>query len=367
MSAEAVADDGRWLYVGAFVPQENARHAGGRVAFENLQNLRRQHAVVDAVVCTTEPEAVAPAPADVLVLRQRHTDLLAYLIAATGSLGLRQMVTAPVLHTRLNRQAQQEIEKLMRRHRYAGVFADFTQSILLVQRSAAAAECTVPLTACIADVFVQRMLRSNRPLERWLTGAVMRDEQELLGGVQRLLTLSLKDSQLAKALYTLDQVDTKPFNAPAWCASVSRRPEQIDRSALLFFANFEREENSGAAQWFANHAFAAIRAVRPDVTLTLVGTGSDAMATSIACDGISGTGFIEDPSAEFSRCALAIAPLFKGAGVKFKVLEALAAGLSVVGTPVALEGIAPEPRLVSASAQHFAKTVLEQLERGTTP
>ncbi len=354
----------RWLYVGAFVPQEHARHAGGRAAFNNLQNLRRQHANVDAVVCTTESEAVAPAPAGVLVFRQSNADLLRYLVGTAGSLGLRRLATAPVLHTRLHAGAQHEIERLMRLHGYAGVFADFTQSILLVQRSAAAARCATLVTACIHDVFAQRMLRSRRPYEQWLTGAVMRDEQDLLAGVQRVLTLSAKDSQLAKALYALVDVETVPFGPPTWCSRVVRAPDRIDPSALLFFANFEREENSGAARWFVSHAFAAIRTARPDATLTLVGTGSDVMAADFATEGVSGTGFIEDPSAHFSRCALAIAPLFQGAGVKFKVLEALAAGMPVVGTLVALEGIEPGPRLVSASAEGFAAAVLERLAGG---
>lgn len=358
------ADGARWLYVSAFVPLENARHAGGRVAFENLRNLRQAHAGVDAVVCTTEPESVAPAPPGVQVFRQSGLGLAAYLVREARSLGLSRLQTAPVMHTRLQARAQRAIEDLMRRNSYAGLFADFTQSLLLVLRSAAAADCPAPLTVCVHDVFAQRLLRSNRPVEKWLTGAVMQDEQALLSATQQVLTLSEKDSHLVRSLYAVVNVKTKPFDPPAWCARVQRCPDRIDLT-LLFFANFEREENSTAARWFVRGPLANVRLTLPHITLTLVGTGSDALANALAIKGVTGTGFLEDPSEQFSRCTLAIAPLFQGAGVKFKVLEALAAGVPVIGTPVALEGIDPRPALIAAPADRFASAIIEYLAAGS--
>ena len=40
--------------------------------------------------------------------------------------------------------------------------------------------------------------------------------------------------------------------------------------------------------------------------------------------------------------SLFVAPLIAGAGVKFKVLDAMASGLAVVATPIAAEGIVEE-------------------------
>ena len=116
---------------------------------------------------------------------------------------------------------------------------------------------------------------------------------------------------------------------------------------LVFFGNFERNENASAAEWFTSVALPIVRAELPDVSLKLVGTGSDRLAARLALPGVTGTGFVEDPSEFFSRCAYAIAPLFEGAGVKFKVLEALACGVPVLGTAVACEGIPEHPLPVS--------------------
>lgn len=349
----------RWLYVSAFVPTANARHAGARVAFENLRHLRSTYDKVDAVVCTTEPELVAPAPPDMRVFRQRGSDLARYLLWPPGSLDLQQRLTAPVLHTRLQAACQQALEDLMHEHDYAGVFVDFTQTALLVQRAAAASDCFAPVTLCIHDVFAQRLLRSHQWIERRLTGAVMREELRLLSSVEHVLTLSEKDRQLAQTLYALPRVDVKAFVAPEWHVRVRR--DQVEPETLLFFANFERPENREGAQWFVREVLPEIQQALPGVTLMLVGNGSERLSAEFTSDSVHGTGYVEDPSPHFSRCCLAIAPLLAGAGVKFKVLEALSAGVPVVGTPVALEGIRPQHGLTCCQPEAFARTVLAQL------
>ena len=349
----------RWLYVGAFVPMANARHAGGQVAYDNLRHLRSRYDVVDAVVCTTEPESVAPAPPDVRVFRQRGSDIAWYLLCGSGSLTLAQMLTAPVLHTRLQRACQSALEELMREHDYAGLFVDFTQTALLVSRAAEASDCFAPVTLCMHDVFAQRLLRSRHFIERRLTGSVLREELRLLSSVEHVLTLSEKDRQLAQSLYALPSVRVKNFVPPDWHARVRR--DQVEPHALLFFANFERSENLDAARWFVLEMLPAIRLALPGVNLSLVGNGSDRLAKELARADVHGTGYVEDPSPHFSRCSLAIAPLLAGAGVKFKVLEALSAGVPVVGTPIALEGIEPQPGLTCCPPEKFAQAVLDAL------
>jgi O-antigen biosynthesis protein len=58
-------------------------------------------------------------------------------------------------------------------------------------------------------------------------------------------------------------------------------------------------------------------------------------------------GHVDDLSQVYGRVRLAIAPLRSGAGIKGKVLEAFAAGLPCVMTPVAAEGL-PLPDALTA-------------------
>ena len=55
--------------------------------------------------------------------------------------------------------------------------------------------------------------------------------------------------------------------------------------------------------------------------------------------GVEILGYVDDLDALFARLGVAVVPIWRGAGVKLKTLTFMAAGLPVVGTPSAVEGI----------------------------
>lgn len=59
---------------------------------------------------------------------------------------------------------------------------------------------------------------------------------------------------------------------------------------------------------------------------------------ALANDRVIVTGYVPDTAPYLRRCRVSIAPLRYGAGMKGKVGEALAAGLPVVATSIAVEG-----------------------------
>lgn len=351
----------RILYISAFVPCENGRHAGARAAYENLRRLRAS-AAVDVVVCTTESVADAPASGDMKIIRHRFFDFLAYVVRYGAGLGIRAIVAAPFVHTRLNARAQALIVEMLSSASYDAVFADFTQIVRLVRNSMVVADRSgIPISACLHDVFAQRALRTPSLPMMLATGAVVREEQDMVRAASKVMVLSSKDRDLVSCMYAAEHVQVVPFIPPAWSATVSRRAGEIDVNSVLFFGNFERPENQLAVEWFLLHAMSDVERALPEFKLILVGAGSDRFARRVGHSRVSGTGFVPDPSIYFSRCILAIAPLMHGAGVKFKVLEALACGIPVVGTPVACEGIDDSPLLFRAESIDFAGRVLEVL------
>ena len=56
-------------------------------------------------------------------------------------------------------------------------------------------------------------------------------------------------------------------------------------------------------------------------------------------EGVVATGYVADLKTVYSGCTIAVAPLLRGAGVKFKVPQALAYGLPIVTTTVGVEGL----------------------------
>jgi GT2 family glycosyltransferase len=142
-----------------------------------------------------------------------------------------------------------------------------------------------------------------------------------------------------------------------------RGPAMAARHGLLFVGGFRHPPNVDAALWLADAILPTIRATRPDVTLSLV--GSDAPAAVLALgerDGITVHGHVPDLEPLIDAHRFSVAPLRYGAGVKGKVNQALAHGLPVIATSCAVEGMALKhgvDALVADDADAFACVVIE--------
>ena len=349
------------LYVSAFLPDENAPHAGGQAAFQHRLDLERAGYEVTSLICTTEPVPVtAAAPRTTVFSQTRSTALIGLLCnLLTGQTAA--FAAAPLLDTRANLAFERALRHELDSGGYELVFADFTQVMPPVVRALSLVTPRPRSRGCAHDLFIQKMLRGNGLVARLLTGPVVRAERDLLRAFDEILTLSDKDRALGTQLYDLQHVSVRPWTAPRWTGTVRRTASGVRAAELLFFANFGRPENAEAVDWLLTHAWPAIRRAVPQATLVLGGAGSENVTLPTGTEGVSGSGFLENPGALFESCALAVAPLAHGAGVKFKVLEALACGVPVLGTPVALEGIARDTGVIESVREDFADAIIALL------
>src|SRR6185369_1254580 len=119
------------------------------------------------------------------------------------------------------------------------------------------------------------------------------------------------------------------------------RPRPVQRiPALLFVGNYEYAPNVDAALRLATEIFPAVQARVPQVRLWLVGNAPPPELMAVARDAIRVTGRVPDVRPYLARASAFVSPLRLGAGIKNKVLEALAMGCPVVATTVSLDGIA---------------------------
>jgi glycosyltransferase involved in cell wall biosynthesis len=96
--------------------------------------------------------------------------------------------------------------------------------------------------------------------------------------------------------------------------------------------------------WFVNEILPRLRAKRPGVRFTIVGSRpTDEVKALASHPGVAVTGFVDDPREFLARAAVSVAPLRIARGIQNKVLEGLAMGLPVVGTPSATQGVEGEP------------------------
>jgi glycosyltransferase involved in cell wall biosynthesis len=133
------------------------------------------------------------------------------------------------------------------------------------------------------------------------------------------------------------------------------------RDTLLFVGPMDYRPNADAAGWLVNRVLPAIRQARPEARLRLVGRGAERFHG----EGVEAVGYVDDIQSEIDGADVMVAPLRMGGGTRFKVLQAMAAGLPVVTTPLGLQGIEAEPgrgALVAASAADFAAAVTRVLD-----
>lgn len=122
---------------------------------------------------------------------------------------------------------------------------------------------------------------------------------------------------------------------------------------VIFHGNLSAEANVAAARTLITQVLGPLRTRVPDARLVIAGRRPP---TELRRLGATGLDVLADPTdirALLDRAAASAVPLTSGAGVHNKVLEAMAAGLPVAGTALALDGIGEGPglRLVQTPAE----------------
>jgi glycosyltransferase involved in cell wall biosynthesis len=113
---------------------------------------------------------------------------------------------------------------------------------------------------------------------------------------------------------------------------------------LVFVGSMDYYPNAEAAISFSRDVWPLIRGRIPETRLLLVGAnpGPDVLALS-GLPGVTVTGTVPDVRPYYSKALAAIVPLRTGGGTRLKILEAMAAGVPVVSTPLGAEGLEVTP------------------------
>jgi sugar transferase (PEP-CTERM/EpsH1 system associated) len=143
--------------------------------------------------------------------------------------------------------------------------------------------------------------------------------------------------------------------------------EPTTEARVVFCGVMDYIPNELGALWLVQQVWPRVRAVRPDATLTLVGSNPTARLRR-ACQGdnsIELTGTVRDVRPYLWRSSLSVAPLQVARGIQNKVLEAAGAGLPVVATAAVLAGLPQTIRNACVAAEtpdEFARAILRFLE-----
>jgi glycosyltransferase involved in cell wall biosynthesis len=200
-----------------------------------------------------------------------------------------------------------------------------------------------PVTGIVMDVMSQKTLRDAQLATgiRKKLGSTIRTrraarmEARLINRLDHVLTFSYKDAALLENLGVSTPIEViQPLvRMPELTARPPKEP------VVLFTGALFRSVNSESIRWFLDAVWPTVETCVPEAKLVIAGADPPEWLIGRRSATTVVTGYVEDLDAVYRDSSLFVAPLIAGAGVKFKVLDAMASGLPVVATPIAAEGI----------------------------
>ena len=114
-------------------------------------------------------------------------------------------------------------------------------------------------------------------------------------------------------------------------------------------AGFGHPPNIDAAKWLIQEIMPQVWSFNPLVHLTLVGSKPTDDILSLKSDRVDVTGYVTDQVLNYyyENARVAVVPLRFGAGVKYKVLEALSKGVPLVTTEVGTQGMPELQKIIT--------------------
>jgi glycosyltransferase involved in cell wall biosynthesis len=341
-------------------------NSGGHLrSFHLLRTLARHYRVRLVTTITAGQEAAVEA------LRQRQLDLRPIVIggplrmvrdicwAATAALRGEPYV----FFRRHDRQrVRAAVRELCQEETPDVLYLDHLDS--LVYRS------LVPHTPAVIDlhnVYSTLARRTGDEQRRWLLRRYLHREARLLERIEQRAATS------TDALLTVSDEDARHFEAlgprslhlvpnGVDCAAYAGLPTGRDGASplILYVGAMSWGPNVAAAEFLAKVMLPRVRAIISEARVRIVGRDPGPEVTALRqLPGVEVTGGVHDVMPHLREARLLAVPLFSGGGTRLKILEAFAAGLPVVSTPVGCEGlrVADGKHLVVAGHDGFADAV----------
>ncbi len=209
----------------------------------------------------------------------------------------------------------------------------------------------------------------NNPLARWYFHEQWRRmrayERAACSRVNTVVAVSPEDREMMRCEYGVSEVFDVPTGVDAsyYVPNPLIQPEPL---SLVFTGSMDWLPNDDAVWYFVQEILPLVRAVKPDVRLTIVGRNPFPRLRELAENDprIEVTGRVDDVRPYIDRAAAYVIPLRIGGGTRLKVFEAMAMEKALVSTSIGVEGLRVtdgEDVLIADSPRAFAQAVLRVL------
>lgn len=158
----------------------------------------------------------------------------------------------------------------------------------------------------------------------------------------RKVELVLSYTDVEKAVILSHNLDSTRVAKCPWVAEVVSEVPAFDRRAdIAFLGGYGHHPNAEAVEWFAGTVMPLLRTALPGVRFRVYGSNVPKRLLALAekNEDVVIEGWVPAVGTAYNACRVFIAPLQNGAGIKGKVIAALAHGVPCVLSPLAAEGI----------------------------
>ncbi len=116
--------------------------------------------------------------------------------------------------------------------------------------------------------------------------------------------------------------------------------EGREARTALFIGNFQHAPNVEALRFLVQRMLPQLRKACPGAELVVAGAESTPEVEALASsEGVRFLGRVAEIREPLERYSVFLCPIFAGSGVRVKILEAFAAGIPVIATPLGAEGL----------------------------
>ena len=307
------------LLITPFVPSQLG--AGVNYSRQLIEELSKEN-LIDIVLFRSKMEAEYIAPnLNVRILKEYGISKMKKLIHA-GCL----FFFFPLFTAKFSFFVLFYLKSLIKKKHYDFVYFDFSQMFLYAKFLNHGNKILMS-----HDVIAQRY---SRGYNKYISKFCSYTEKFVLSTSNvNIFTFSEKDSELLQDLYGIKSTPTTFYLSN----NVKKAYPDSIKDYFVFFAMWGRNDNYEGLDWFIEH-------VMPKCELfnfKIIGAGlNDRLKNKIALlKNVDYLGFVDNPYPIIADAKALISPLFTGAGVKVKVIDALACGTPIIGTSVSFEGI----------------------------
>ncbi len=193
-----------------------------------------------------------------------------------------------------------------------------------------------------SDLWFLASKETRNPLKRlllYLQGQLVRNvEEKLLNEARYVFPVSTIDEGKFKEQVPGASLQTIPIGIQPPSATSSFRESKWFKN-FLFVGKLDWYPNQDGLRWFLENVWPQAIALKPDLTLTIVGSGNNEwLKPYLGIPGIRMVGQVKSLEPYYQDCVATIVPIFYGSGTRVKAIESSLYAKPCISTQIGIEG-----------------------------